>query len=86
MLDTPAPSIPVKSYAYNEIRYKMLSSTKPDEAKRLLRLAQEDIDQRPHLYESLSQRWPAAVTRGQGEAGSHVGGPSVEAVMASPRG
>ena len=85
VLDSQAPSIPVKTYAYNEIRYKMLSYTKPEDARTLLRLAQEDIDQRWRVYKSMSERWPAAVTRGQGEAGSHVGGPSVEAVMASPR-
>ena len=33
VLDSQAPSIPLKTYAYNEIRYKMLSYTKPDEAQ-----------------------------------------------------
>ena len=50
MLDSQAPSIPVKAYAYNEIRYKMLSYTNPDEAKRLLGLAQEDVNQRWRVY------------------------------------
>ena len=36
VLDSQAPSIPLKTYAYNEIRYKMLSYTKPEEAQRLL--------------------------------------------------
>ena len=74
VLDSQAPSIPVKTYAYNEIRYKMLSYTKPEEASRLLKLAQEDIDGRWRVYKSLSERWPAAVTRGQSEPGSHVEG------------
>ena len=81
VLDSQAPSIPVKTYAYNEIRYKMLSYTKPEDARRLLKLAQEDIDQRWRVYKSMSERWPAAVKRGQNEAGSHVDAPGVAAVM-----
>ena len=56
---------PLKTYAYNEIRYKMLSYTKPEEAGRLLELAQEDIDQRWRVYTSMAERWPAAERRGQ---------------------
>jgi hypothetical protein len=52
----------------------MLSYTRPEEASRLLKLAQEDIDGRWRVYRSLSERWPAAVTRGQSEPGSHVEG------------
>jgi pyruvate-ferredoxin/flavodoxin oxidoreductase len=74
VLDSQAPSIPVKTYAYNEIRYRMLSYTKPEEASRLLKLAQEDIDGRWRVYKSLSERSPAVVTRGQSEPGSHVEG------------
>jgi pyruvate-ferredoxin/flavodoxin oxidoreductase len=72
VLDSQPPAIPLKTYAYNEIRYKMLSYTKPDEARRLLTLAQEDVDQRWRVYSSLSDRWPPAVRRGQNEPGSHV--------------
>jgi len=81
VLDSQAPSIPVKTYAYNEIRYKMLSYTKPEDAKRLLKLAQEDIDQRWRVYKSMSERWPAAVKRGQSEPGSHVDAPGVAVAM-----
>ena len=69
VLDSVAPSIPLKAYAYNEIRYKMLSYTKPEEARQLLELAQEDVDQRWRIYTSLAERWPAASRRGQGEPG-----------------
>jgi len=75
VLDSQAPSVPLKTYAYNEIRYKMLSYTKPDEARRLLGLAQEDIHQRWRVYSNLADRWPAGARRGQGEAGSHVPAP-----------
>ena len=58
ILDSPAPSIPVKAYAYNEIRYKMLTYTNPDEAARLLDAAQQDVNQRWSVYTSLAERWP----------------------------
>jgi pyruvate-ferredoxin/flavodoxin oxidoreductase len=59
VLDSAAPSIPVKAYAYNEIRYKMLTYTNPDEAARLLENAQHDITERWNLYTSMAERWPA---------------------------
>jgi pyruvate-ferredoxin/flavodoxin oxidoreductase len=76
VLDSTAPSIPLKAYAYNEIRYKMLSYTKPEEAGRLLELAQEDVRQRWQVYENLAERWPAHSRRGQGDSGSHVPPPA----------
>ena len=77
VLDSTPPSIPLKTYAYNEIRYKMLSYTKPEEARRLLALAQDDVDQRWQVYTSLADRWPARSRRGQRETGSHVEAPAV---------
>jgi pyruvate-ferredoxin/flavodoxin oxidoreductase len=58
VLDSQPPSIPIKSYAYNEIRYKMLTYTNPDEAARLLDAAQQDANQRWSVYSSLAERWP----------------------------
>jgi len=81
VLDSQAPSIPLKTYAYNEIRYRMLAYTKPEEARRLLALAQEDVDQRWRVYRSLAERWPARMRRGQNEPGSHVEVGPVAAVM-----
>jgi pyruvate/2-oxoacid:ferredoxin oxidoreductase alpha subunit len=40
------------------IRYRMLADSKPDEAERLLALAQEDVDHRWQVYEDLARRWP----------------------------
>jgi pyruvate-ferredoxin/flavodoxin oxidoreductase len=85
VLDSQAPSIPLKAYAYNEIRYRMLAYTNPVEAKRLLELAQEDIRQRWRVYSNLADRWPATVRRGQGEAGSHVPGPTAETTSLTPQ-
>jgi pyruvate-ferredoxin/flavodoxin oxidoreductase len=57
VLDSLAPSIPLKAYAYNEIRYRMLADSKPEEAERLLALAQEDVHHRWQVYEDLARRW-----------------------------
>jgi pyruvate-ferredoxin/flavodoxin oxidoreductase len=75
VIDSQPPSIPLKAYAYNEIRYRLLSYTNPVEAKRLLDLAQEDVNQRWRVYSALADRWPATLRRGQGEPGSHVPAP-----------
>ena len=63
VLDSPAPSIPLKGYAYNEIRYKMLTYTNPDEAARLLEAAQQDVNQRWSVYASMAERWPGRSVR-----------------------
>jgi pyruvate-ferredoxin/flavodoxin oxidoreductase len=81
VIDSQAPSIPLKAYAYNEIRYKMLSYTNPVEAKRLLGLAQEDVNQRWRVYSALAERWPATVRRGQGEPGSRVPAPAARSTQ-----
>jgi pyruvate-ferredoxin/flavodoxin oxidoreductase len=73
VLDSPPPTIPLQAYTYNEIRYRMLSYTRPDEARQLLAEAQADVDQRWQVYTTLAARWPALTRRGQNEAGSHVG-------------
>jgi pyruvate-ferredoxin/flavodoxin oxidoreductase len=57
VLDSLPPSIPLKAYAYNEIRYRMLADSKPDEAERLLDLAQEDVNHRWQVYEDLARRY-----------------------------
>ncbi|MDM7996725.1 MAG: pyruvate:ferredoxin (flavodoxin) oxidoreductase [Acidobacteriota bacterium] len=53
-LDSKPPSIPVKEYAYAETRYKMLTLSNPEEARRLLQLAQSDIKARHQFYQQLA--------------------------------
>jgi pyruvate-ferredoxin/flavodoxin oxidoreductase len=53
-LDSKAPKIPFKDYAYNETRFKMLTQSKPEEAERLLALAQQDANARWRMYEQLA--------------------------------
>jgi pyruvate-ferredoxin/flavodoxin oxidoreductase len=55
-LDSREPKIPVRDYCYRETRFKMLTKTKPEEAKRLMELAQQDVDNRRGLYEYLASR------------------------------
>jgi len=50
-LDSKAPSLPLKRYAYNEMRYTMLAHSDPDVAARLLDEAQRDVAARWRLYE-----------------------------------
>jgi pyruvate-ferredoxin/flavodoxin oxidoreductase len=55
-LDSKAPSIPLEDYIYAETRYRMLTQTDPVEAKRLLVLAQQDVNDRWLRYERLTQK------------------------------
>ena len=54
VLDSPRPRIAFKDYAYNELRYKMLQRIHPDEAERLLKLAQQVVNQKWELYEQMA--------------------------------
>jgi pyruvate-ferredoxin/flavodoxin oxidoreductase len=51
-LDSKQPKIKFEEYAYLEARYKMLTKSNPEEAKRLIHLAQEDVDRR---WETLAE-------------------------------
>jgi len=55
-LDSKAPKSPVKEHMYNETRYRVLSQTDPDMAERLLRAAQETVNERWQMYERLAQQ------------------------------
>jgi pyruvate-ferredoxin/flavodoxin oxidoreductase len=59
VLDSPRPTIPLEEYAYNEMRYKILTRTHPEEAEKLLQSAQEEIDLRWQTYEHLQSQEPA---------------------------
>ena len=54
-LDSKDPSISFEEYAYQETRYKMLTKSKPEAAKKLLALATEDTRQRVSLYKQMAQ-------------------------------
>jgi len=50
LLDSKAPSIPLKQYAYQEARYTMLVRSDPEEARALLKLAQDDVERQWRVY------------------------------------
>ena len=54
-LDSKAPTIPVQKYAYNETRYTMLVQSNEEQAEKLMKLAQGDVDARWKMYEKMAQ-------------------------------
>ncbi|MGB2971463.1 MAG: thiamine pyrophosphate-dependent enzyme, partial [Candidatus Competibacter sp.] len=60
VLDSARPKIPLKKYAYNEVRYKVLAYTNPKEAEHLMELGQQAINQRWAVYEEMAARSGAA--------------------------
>ncbi len=55
-LDSTAPKLKVAQFLNMENRFKMLSKSKPGEAKRLFEAAQQDADTRWALYQHLAAR------------------------------
>jgi pyruvate-ferredoxin/flavodoxin oxidoreductase len=54
-LDSKAPKIKFSEYAYLETRYKMLTKSDPEAAKRLMVLAQEDVQKRWDVLEGMAK-------------------------------
>jgi pyruvate-ferredoxin/flavodoxin oxidoreductase len=55
VLDSPRPKISLKDYAYKELRYKVLTLTNPEEAGKLMAMAQEIVDLRWKTYETMAK-------------------------------
>jgi pyruvate-ferredoxin/flavodoxin oxidoreductase len=55
-LDMRSPKKPVNQSMYAENRFKMLTKSKPADAKRLLKEAQQDVNTRWQMYEYLAER------------------------------
>jgi pyruvate-ferredoxin/flavodoxin oxidoreductase len=53
-LDSKAPKIKFEEYAYMETRYKMLTKSHPHEAKELMKLAQQDVNERWKALEEMA--------------------------------
>lgn len=53
-LDYKEPSIPVKDFAYNETRYRMLTQTNEERAEMLLKQAQQDAQNRWQKYSQMA--------------------------------
>jgi pyruvate-ferredoxin/flavodoxin oxidoreductase len=54
VLDSPRPTVKLKDYALNELRYKMLSRAHPADSDRLMGLAQQVVDQKWEIYEEMA--------------------------------
>jgi pyruvate-ferredoxin/flavodoxin oxidoreductase len=54
LLDSKQPTMPLRDFAAQEGRYSLLARSKPELAERLMTLAQEDVNERWHLYEQLA--------------------------------
>jgi pyruvate-ferredoxin/flavodoxin oxidoreductase len=55
-LDSARPTIPLKDYAYNELRYRTLATARPREAAELLDVAQTAAHEKYAQYEALASR------------------------------
>ena len=56
------PSVPLEQYLYNETRYTQLKQGHPEEAKKLLAEAQQDVAARWKMYET----WASVGAGGKG--------------------
>ncbi len=55
-LDSRAPSRKVQEYLLQQTRFKMLTKSKPEDADRLWKLAQKDVETRFRMYEYMASR------------------------------
>ncbi|TAK34442.1 MAG: pyruvate:ferredoxin (flavodoxin) oxidoreductase [Saprospiraceae bacterium] len=62
VLDSPRPTMKLREYAYNEMRYKALTRIDPPEAERLMGLAQELVNLRWKTYEDMAAMGAADFT------------------------
>jgi pyruvate-ferredoxin/flavodoxin oxidoreductase len=53
-LDSPRATLKFRDYALNEVRYKSLAATRPQDAERLMTQAQSAIDEKYRLYEEMA--------------------------------
>jgi pyruvate-ferredoxin/flavodoxin oxidoreductase len=75
-LDSRAPSIPLKQYAYQEARYTMLARSNPEVARELLHLAQQDVDRQWRVYANRAAM--------PGNAATHSSAPEPAAAAPQP--
>ncbi len=56
VLDSPRPTLSLKDYAYNELRYKVLTITNPESAVQLMKQAQDLVNLKWKTYEELATK------------------------------
>jgi len=62
-LDSRPPSLPLERYMCNETRFTLLNNSQPQRARELLDLAQQDVNHRWKLYESLARIYADTETK-----------------------
>ena len=72
-LDSKPAKMPLKEYAYKETRYRVLASAHPQEAERLLGLAQKDVEDRWKRLEDMATAGSGAEV-GAGAGADKTGG------------
>ena len=55
-LDSPRPTVPLRDYAYNELRYRSLAAIRPREAEQILAAAESAAREKYAQYEALASR------------------------------
>jgi pyruvate-ferredoxin/flavodoxin oxidoreductase len=55
-LDSTRPRIPLEEYRYNEVRFKSLTQTRPDDARHMLAQAQLELEEKYRIYEDMAAR------------------------------
>ena len=76
-LDSRTPRRRVKEFLEQQTRFKMLTKSKPEDAKRLWELAQHDADVRYRLYEYMAQRKPEQIQEQAAELEGHAAKPEL---------
>jgi pyruvate-ferredoxin/flavodoxin oxidoreductase len=56
LLDSRSPKLPIEAAMYSENRFKMLTRSSPEDAKRLLKEAQAEVNTRWDMYQYLADR------------------------------
>ena len=54
VLDSPRPTIPFRDYALNEIRYRSLQQSRPEDSEKLLAAAQAAVEEKYRTYEEMA--------------------------------
>ena len=71
-LDSKAPSIPLKQYAYQEARYTMLARSNPEAARELLQMAQDDVARQWRVYANRAAMTGAGIPSSQSASESET--------------
>ncbi len=70
VVDSRAPKLPAEQYLLMENRFKMITKSRPEEAKKLFRQVQQGVEERWRFYQRMAEKphpaEPVAVSEGKG--------------------